>query len=335
MWGRIAVVVACLIAMPIADAGAQQLNLIFTTIQSPTAESNVRSYHAWADRINAEANGLFKIDTRDGAALVSNSDFYDRLRDNVVQISNGSLNYISGKFQLSVFPALPFLMDSAEEEAVVFWRVYKSGVLDSEFDELMPLFLRPYPQSILHFKKQPASLDSLNGLRIIASGTVPTQMITRLGGSPLSIALLDTYSALQRGVGDGLYFPWPSFTEVKLDEVTKYHVEAPLGGGAGGVWMMKKEYQSLPAAVRQVIDNNSGEAESRRAGRLMDEFDRETEKAVKASNGQTVVDLPPEQRAKWRAMVEPMLADWANTSPAHAKVLASVRAEVAKYRAEH
>ena len=236
MWYRSAFGAICLLAILFGSAAAQTPNLIFTTIASPTAEFNQRGNHAWAERVNAQAGGAFTIDVRDGTALLSNPDFYDRLRDNVVQISSGSLNYISGKFQLSVFTALPFLMDSAEEESVVFWRVFKSGVLDSEFDELMPLFIRAFPQSVLHLKKRSIStLNDLKGFRIVASGQLPTQLMSRLGASPISIALTDSYMALQRGVADGIYYPWAGFMDVKFNEVTTFHVEAPLGGGPGGV----------------------------------------------------------------------------------------------------
>jgi TRAP-type C4-dicarboxylate transport system substrate-binding protein len=249
-----------------------------------------------------------------------------------MQISFGSLNYLAGKFQLSIFTALPFLMNSAEEESVVFWRLYKSGALDSEFDELMPLYIQAFPQAALHFSKpQPEAVKSLAGLKIIASGQIPTQLMTRFGASPLSIPLTDSYTALERGVGDGLYFPWSGFIDFKFNEVTKFHIEAPLGGGPGGVWMMKKKYQSLPAEVRQVIDANSGEAQSRKTGAIMDELNKKSEDSVKAG-GQTVVQLAPSEESKWKTMAEPILTDWASISPAHAKVLALVKAEVAKFR---
>jgi TRAP-type C4-dicarboxylate transport system substrate-binding protein len=139
--------------------------------------------------------------------------------------------------------------------------------------------------------------------------------------------------AMLRGLADGIYYPWSGFTDVKFNEVTTFHIEAPLGGGPGGVWMMKKEYQSLSPAFRKILDANSGEAESRKAGALMDELNQKTAVAVKAAPGQTVVELASEQNAKWRTMVEPMLVEWANISPEHAKVLAAVRSEIANYRA--
>ena len=97
--------------------------------------------------------------------------------------------------------------------------------------------------------------------------------------------------------------------------------------------MMNRKYQSLSPDIRKIIDANSGEAESRRQGVMMDELNQKAAAAVKAAAGQTVVHLTPDENAKWRAIVEPMLAEWANISPEHAKVLTAVRKEIAEYRA--
>jgi TRAP-type C4-dicarboxylate transport system substrate-binding protein len=329
------------IAVALAVAGspfaalADETKLIFTTISLPTSEIGIETYHTWVDRINAQGKGVLNIDLRDGTALVQSPNFYDRLRDDVVQISFGSLNYLAGKFQLSVFTTLPFLMNSAEEESVVFWRLYKSGALDSEFDDLMPLFTQAFPQNALHFvKPRPEALEGLTGLKIIASGKTPTQVISHLGGTPLSIPLTESYTALQRGTADGMYFPWAAIPDFHLDEVTKYHIDASLGGGPGGVWMMKKKYQSLPQDVRKLLDDNSGEAQSRVAGQILDQLQAKVRSNLSKAPDQKVASLSPDQSAKWKAMAEPVLDEWAAISPDNAKVLTLVKQEVAKYRAE-
>src|SRR6185437_13699320 len=104
-------------------AHADATKLIFTTITPPGSGISRGTYQPWVQAINSQGKGIVDIDMRDGFTLVQSTNFYDRLRDNVVQISFGSMNYISGKFQLSLFTALPFLTDSAEEESIVFWRI--------------------------------------------------------------------------------------------------------------------------------------------------------------------------------------------------------------------
>ncbi len=215
----------------------------------------------------------------------------------------------------------------------MFWRLYKSGMLDSEFDQVVPLFFMSFPQSSLHLAKAPAApLDDLHGLRIIASGRIATRVIQELGGSPASIALSESYEALQRGTADGLIFPVGSLPDFKLEEATHYHIIAALGGGPGGVWMAKAKYMSLPPEVRKIIDENSGEAQSRVAGRVLDQREAEVPKELEAMKNQTVTTLTPDQSKQWPAALSPVLTSWADSDKEHADaVLAKVRALAADY----
>jgi TRAP-type C4-dicarboxylate transport system substrate-binding protein len=328
----VAALIACQLAL--CTARADETRLIMTTISSPTSQVGQENYHGWAERVNDAGKGIVTIDVRDGFALANSTNFYDRLLSDVMQISFGSLNYLAGKFQLSQVMALPFVMDSAEQESVVFWRLYKSGLLDSEFDQIVPLYFYAFPQVALHLVKAPtAPLQNLSGLRIIIAGQIPSAMISKLGGTPISIGLSDTYQALQRSTADGVSFPMAPLPDFKLDEVTHYHILASLGGGPGGVWMAKAKYLGLPPEVRKILDENSGEAQSRRVGSVLDRFEGTVRAKLEASSDHRVVTLSPEQAARWRAQVSPLIDSWASIDDAHAKVLAKVRELAAEVKA--
>lgn len=328
LWVVLQAVVASLIfANP---APAEEIKLIMTTITAPNTATDQLIFHKWADRINQRGKGIIQIDVRDGFALANSANFYDRLVSNVSQISWGSLNYVAGKFSLTEVMTLPFLLDSAEQASVVFWRLYKSGLLDTEFDQIVPLFVGAYPPSAIHLvKAPPPNFMDLSGLKIIAAGQTPTELITRLGGAPLSIALTDSYQALQRGGADGLYFPMTALTDFKLDEVTTYHIVSSLGGGPGGVWIAKAKYLALPAEARAILDENSGERQSRYAGQVFDQLQAQGREKLQGSTKQKVVELTQAQSAKWKADALPLLDEFAKVDSNHQKVLAMVR-ELAK-----
>jgi len=318
-----------------AAASAEEMRLIFTTISPPNSTVSQEIYHPWADRVNEAGNGVVHIDVRDGFTLANSTNFYDRLLGNVMQISFGSLNYLAGKFKLSQVMALPFLMNSDEQEEEVFWRLYKSRLLDSEFDQIVPLFFYAFPQQSMNLVKAPTTPpQNLSDLKIIASGQIGTALMSRLGAAPLSIPLTDTYEALQRGTADGLNFPLATLPDFKLEEVTHYHIVVPLGGGPGGVWMAKTEYENLPPAVHKILDENSGEAEGRRIGAINDRLLAKTRQQIEAEPNQRVVTLSPELEAKWKALAEPMITGWANTDDAHRKAFDAVRTFAAEFSSQ-
>src|ERR1700744_1667740 len=89
-------------------AAADEMSLIFTDIALPNTPA-AGMYHEWADKVNAAGKGVVHLDIRDGFTLVNSSNFYDRLLNDVVQITFGSTNYLGGQFRLSQVMSLPFL----------------------------------------------------------------------------------------------------------------------------------------------------------------------------------------------------------------------------------
>ena len=95
----------------------------------------------------------------------------------------------------------------------------------------------------------------------------------------------------------------------------------------------ESQHLSLSPAVRKILDDNSGEAQSRRAGATLDQFEGTVRAKLEASKDHKVVTLTPEQRARWTAQVSPLVESWASIDDAHAKVLAKVRELAADVKA--
>ena len=207
-------------------------------------------------------------------------------------------------------------------------------VLDAEYDEVQPLYLISFPPGGLHMAKPMKTLETLAGLKIANGSKVGADTITRLGGAPISMVTSEYYTAIQRGLVDGASVPWTAMQPFKLADVAFFHVEAELGGTAGMVFMNKKKYLALPAAAPKLIDDNSGEAQSRVYGKFWDDVDGEGRDATKALGAKhQFVNLPPEIEAKWREAITPLTADWVKATPYGEKVLSTFRAKIAEVRA--
>lgn len=331
---RIAAMAVAVISLAAGAAKADELNLLFGTTLPAQVHLNVRVLHPWADRINDQGKGLVHIDVRDGSEIANLGNFYSRVQDDVIQISWGLQSAIGGKFPRTAVGGLPFEVDKAEVGSVALWRVYKSGLLDAEYDTVQPLYMITFPPSGIHYAKQPKTLDNLKGLKLAAGSKVAADTIERLGGSPLSMITSDYYTAVQRGMVDAVLVQWTAFQPFKLQDVTFYHLETKLGGATGMVFMAKKKYDALPAAVKKLLDDNSGEAESRVYGKFWDDVDNEGREMVKAlGDKHKIVQQSPETAAKWRAEVTPVIDDFVKTTPDGAKVLAAFRDASAKVKA--
>lgn len=324
--------VALASALGAGAAVADEVKLTFATLAPPDSRVAQMAFHPWAERVNAAGKGIVQLDTRDGFAIANLDNVYSRVMDDVVQVGWALQGAIGGKFVRSAIAGLPFVSDDCETGSVAFWRLYHSGALDAEYAEIVPLMLIVFPQSGIHLVHPVAALDDLHGLKLIALGKVQADVVTTLGGAPLSIGLTDMYTALQRGTADGAVASWTTFDPFRLGEVTRYHLETRLGTSTGMIFMAKKKFDALPAAAQKVLQDNSGEAASRVFGAYLDQDAARVRANVKAA-GQTVA-APDAAQMQWRDKLDPVDARYVDGVPNGAAILASYRRLLAAAKAK-
>jgi TRAP-type C4-dicarboxylate transport system substrate-binding protein len=330
--GRIALL-AAVVGISTTPVSAQELNLVFATTNAPNAHLNARVMHPWAERINQQGKGVVRIDVRDGPTIANHLNYYQRVMDDVVQIAWGLPVYVAGKFVLTNVTTLPFLVDKAEDASVALWRMHQAGLLDSEYNEVVPLYLISFPQVGVHLAKAPRGLESLEGLKLAVGNKAGADILTRLGGTPISLPLTDYYEGIQRGTVEGSLSQWTQFQPFKLGEVTNYHIDTQLGAAAGMVFMSKKKWATLPDPVKKILMDNSGEKQSRAYGAFWDTVNEEGRASVRGKAGHTIVNLSAEQQAKWRAAVQPVTDAWAKGTPGGQKILDAFQSEIKKAQA--
>ena len=312
---------------------AEEAVLLFGTSTPPGTHISIRVFHPWAERINEQGKGVVKIDVRDGMEIANPGNFYTRVREDVIQIGWGSHNSVPGTFPLSGFSNLPFQTESSETSSVAFWRLIKAGYFDAEYKDIVPLFVQIYPQSQIHLAKVPKSPDDIAGLRLMVVAKTNADVAIRLGAAPISLLLPELYQGLQRNTVDGALMSWTAFQPFKLAEVTTYHIDTALGTPPAMVFMAKKRYDSFSTEVRKIIDQNSGEAESRALGKAWDEVAEEARQAVKRDPKHSVVTPSAELTAKWQAAVAPVTDAWVKAMPGGDKILAAFRETFDKVKA--
>jgi TRAP-type C4-dicarboxylate transport system substrate-binding protein len=307
--------------------------LKFATVSPAEGPLNVRLLHPWAARVNARGEPSVMLDVRDGYALGNFGNIYDRVLNDVVQIASGTQSSTSGKFPLSGFVALPMLFDKPEEASVAFWRVYKAGLLDGEYDETIPLFVATMENNGIQFARPVENPTDLKGVKLGALSKINGEVTQALGATPISLQLTEMYPALQRHLVDGISVAWTAYRPFKLGEVISTYVEAGLGSAAAHVFMSKKRFAALPEAGRKVLLEESGEMQSRAYGAYWTALADEVRREYAHKPGHTTIRLTPEQTAAWRAKLQGVVDNWARETPGGAKVLAAFKQHLADVQA--
>lgn len=296
-------------------AKAEEQRLLFTSL-SPPNSPNSAFFNEWAKRVNEKAKGAIKVEVRDGFALANYENIYSRVLDDVVQLGWATFPTLAGKFPLAEIPGLPFIADNSEHAAVALWRLYKTGLLDSEFRDVVPIWVAVYPPPRLHLTKPPRSLDNLAGLKIGTSARYEAALVENLGGTPISVRPTQLYEMLQRNTIDGTAMSWAAFEPFNLREVTSYHVEIRFGGGSGMFFMSRKKFDALPAEARKALEEEGGEPMSREFGVYLDKQAARQRSIVTGMPDKHTIEEPTEAQVKsWREKAQPIIEDWIKTRP--------------------
>jgi TRAP-type C4-dicarboxylate transport system substrate-binding protein len=334
---RAALSVAALAALTAGAQTAQAadpVQLKFANPSSPQGHIARDVIAPLAERMNADAQGAVEFKVFSGPGLGSFPVIYDRVINGVADLAFGLLGPISSQFPETMVASLPFETPNAEIGGQALWRQITRGEITNEWQRVKPITIMVFPSAGLHSRTSIKNLADVQGLKFSVQSRLLAECIEKLGGTPITLAVTELYQALQRGTVDAATIGWPATSTFKLAEISHYHLSVPIGGEVTFIVMNKDSYAKLPAKGKAAIDKNIGDDLAKRVGHILDETDEEVSAKIGAESGQTIAKLPPEEEARWKARLAPVIDAWAKSTPDGAKVLAAYRAEISKLAAK-
>jgi TRAP-type C4-dicarboxylate transport system substrate-binding protein len=313
-------------------ASAEPIQLKFSNPGVPTGHIQLRIVAPLAEKITADSAGTVEVKLFPGPSLGAFPVIFDRLLNGVTDMTFGLLGPISSQFPKSMVASLPFETQNATQGSIALWRLIEGGVVADEWARVKPLATVVFPNAGFHSRKTIRNLDDMRGLKLSVQSRLAAESVERLGGAPVTLAVTDLYPSLQRGTVDAATIGWPATSSYKLFETATYHLQVPIGGEVTYLAMNKESYAKLPAAGRASVDKNIGGAHEAYIGSVLDETDAKESAAIAAMPGQTVTKLAPEEEARWRERVAPVIEGWSKATPDGARVLAAYRTEVRKVK---
>jgi TRAP-type C4-dicarboxylate transport system substrate-binding protein len=185
-----------------------------------------------------------------------------------------------------------------------FWQYVQKNAQD-EYAGVKPLWVHTNDGSSFHLTsaKGVKTMEDLKGLKIRSATRLNSKMLAALGATPVQMPLPAVPEAMAKGVIDGAMVPWEGVPQAKLQEVAKSHLDMPAGQPkfANSIFafvMNQAKYDSLPADLKKVIDNNSGVEASGLAGEKFDNVVVPYHKLA-TDRGNQVVALAPAEIARW------------------------------------
>lgn len=230
--------------------------LVYATPYSPAHPFSLADQR-WMRFVEERSGGSLRIRPSWSGALLSSEHSMVELRHGVVDIGLITPIYVKGGAHLIRIQSGFYSGVSAIEEQVALYRCLAEGSTQyaAELAGLKVLAVQGGSlPGIVTRERLVRSLADLQGLRI----RVPTELLNvmrALGADPVNMPMGEVYSALAKGVIDGLVAPTDTFRSLHLAEVSRYYTRLRVWRGAYPARAMgEARWHTLSPAHRAVLE---------------------------------------------------------------------------------
>ena len=335
-----AALAAASLVLGAASAAAQEVTLKIHHFLPPKGTIQAQVFEPWCEKIGKESGGRLKCQIYPAMQLGGTPpQLFDQAKDGVADIVWTLPTYQAGRFIKSEVFEIPFMAKSAESGSPALWEYVHKNALD-EFRGVKILALHVHDGSLLHFtSKKVTNLDEIKGLKVRAPTRIGTKFLAAIGAVPVQMPVPQVTESLSKGVIDGAMVPWEVAPALKLQEVTKYHLDTAAGvpkmsNSIFVIAMNPAKYDSLPPDLKKVIDANTGLEWSKQIGKIFDGTTA-TGKKLATDAGGVLETLTPAEYDKWVKVTESVDKDWVGEASAKgangAALLEDAKAMIRKY----
>ncbi|HEY0834545.1 MAG TPA: TRAP transporter substrate-binding protein [Azospirillum sp.] len=256
----------------------------------------VNAFEPWADDVAKATDGRVKVRILP-KPLGGAPQHFDMAKDGIADITYGLHSFTPGdRFLLSRLAEFSFIGDDAAQLSAAYWNAYDKRLSKAnEHAGVHTLGVFAHGPGAIHNRVRPIRTTAdLQGLKFRVPGGYASDLMGRLGVTPLLAPSPEVYEMLANKVIDGVTFTLEAITAFKLLEHLKHTTTVP-GGVYNTSWffvMNEGKWNALSDADKQAISALSGEAFARRVGKAWIAADAAALEKMKAS-GMEVIQADP------------------------------------------
>jgi TRAP-type C4-dicarboxylate transport system substrate-binding protein len=319
------------IAGPAGAAGAAPVTLSYANFP-PAPTFPCVQMERWKEEVEKRTGGKVRINTFPGGTLLGAKEMMDGVIAGQADIGCLCMAYQPGRFLVTNATSLPLGIPDAETGSLLLWELYEKYQPEAFAKVKVLTMFTTAPANIMS-KVAVRSLEDLQGLDLRASGGA-AQILKAWGANQVGMPMSDTPEALQKGVVQGLFSSLEVMKDLKFAETCGFATLTETVIYPFAVVMNMDSWNALPEDVRQVMDDLRRE-QAQWTGTYMDHHVEEAVAWSKETHQVEFIRLPPEEKRRWDARLEPIVDAWidehrAKGIPADAIVL-DIRALVKKH----
>ena len=275
----------------------------------PAGYPTTQGAQYFADLVQQQTGGKVVIQVKANGEYGSEQQVWEQLAIGGVDFARVSLSAATDDLPRLNVLLLPYLYRDADH----MWRVLDGSIGDEFLSTLQSLELTGlswFDAGVrsIYTRQKVTGLADLQGLTIrVQESDMMSEMITDLGAKPVKVVYSKVYAALHNGEVDGAENSWPSYEAMGHYEVAPYflkdeHTRVPEVQLASPAVMEKLAAldERYPEIIR-LCARESAKVERR----IWAQQEAESESDLRAA-GIEVTELDEEEKARFRAAVQPM-----------------------------
>lgn len=325
-----AVAATTVLAAPGAVAQVKERTLKFA-FQNQTGHPQAQGAQKFADLVAAKSGGKIAVKLFAGGVLGGDLQTVSALQGGTVELTVLNAGILSAQVKEFAAYDFPFLFNSGKEA---------DAVTDGPFGQKLMAKLEDKGlhglgywdlgfRNLTNSKRPITKADDIAGLKIrVIQSPIYIDMFAALGANATPLPFPELYSALEQKAVDGQENPNTTILSSKFAEVQKHITQTRHIYNPQALLVSKKTWDGMSAEEKKILAEASAEATlfQRQASRGAADSALDALKTA----GMTVSELPPEEMARLRAKVKPVI-DKYSASVGEATVQ-ELMAEIAKVR---
>ncbi len=223
-----------------------------------------------ADLVKQRSNGQLTINWLGGPEAIATNDQPSALRNGTVDLIVTAASYYQKQVpQIGAVNLCQYSYLEQQSKGIYDYWNSIHGPLNSRFLGFTS-FGVPYYVFVNKQIKDPKT--DFKGLKI-RSGTIYDNFLKALGAVTVTVAVNETYSALQTGIVDGAGWVPDNVDTYKAYEVVKYWVDAPFYSTAMSMLVNTDSFNALPKNLQDILTSTATEVDNKSCA---DQIDYET-----------------------------------------------------------
>ncbi len=247
---RSIVIAGAVFVAAVTTASAEELTLRAVSAFAEGTEFS-RNFERFVEKVNADGKGLIKINYIGGPRAVPPFEVGNAVRTRVVDMAN-----VTGAFYTNLMPEA----DGFKLNGKPMSEQRKNGTWDYinqlHNQKLGSQYLARQFHNVpfhIYLNKKIDKID-FSGLKIRVT-PVYRDVVEAFGGTPITTAPGEVYTALERGVADGYGWPITGIFDLGWDKVTKFRMEPPFYSVEVNVLVNLDAWKGLSDAQRKLLND--------------------------------------------------------------------------------